>query len=57
MERLQTIVKKHDLSGSEASRLTGINSREVRRWTSIDGKNKKPIPWSAWSILSLLTGV
>lgn len=51
---LREFLKRSGLTGGDAARLIGVDSRTVRKWTaSEDADNRRSIPWSAWLLLSL----
>jgi hypothetical protein len=55
-EQLKEFLKSHELTGSAAARLVGVDQRTVRKWTASDeAANKRAIPWSAWTLLRLYT--
>jgi len=55
-EQLREFMKRHELTGSAAARLVGVDSRTVRKWTAYNGAdNRRAIPWSAWTLLRLYT--
>ena len=48
---------ENNLTGADIAALTGVNPRTARRWVgSQDQKGARPIPWSDWALLLLLTG-
>lgn len=52
---LRAFLSKHNLTGSAAGKLVGVDSRSVRRWTAPEGeKTHKNIPWASWCVLRLL---
>jgi hypothetical protein len=56
-EVLREFLRIHDLTGAAAARLVGVDSRTVRKWTAAEGAdNRRAIPWSAWSLLRILSG-
>ena len=53
-EEIRDYMKEHNLTGSKLAAITGVSSRQVRRWTSQKGeKSHQNIPMSAW-VLALL---
>lgn len=56
-DELKAFLKKHDLTGAQAGKMVGVDSRTIRRWTAEEGTTSfRKIPWSAWALLQLLTG-
>lgn len=56
-DALRGVLSRHKLTGSQAARLLGVDSRTVRRWTSPDAiDSHREMPISAWWLLLLLTG-
>lgn len=56
-EEFRAWLKAKGLTGAEAGRLVGVDSRAVRRWTSPpDTTSFREIPWSAWALLRLMMG-
>lgn len=49
---------KDKLTGGEVAALTGVNPRNVRKWTAPeDSSNYVKIPYAPWRLLLLHTGV
>ena len=56
-DALRGLLLRHQLTGSMAGRLLGVDSRTVRRWTSPSGNiSHRDMPDSAWWLLLILTG-
>jgi len=56
-EKLKLFLYENNLTGADIAALTGVNPRTARRWVSPpDQKGSKPIPWSDWALILLLTG-
>jgi hypothetical protein len=56
-EELRDFLERHGLSGANAGRLVGVDSRAVRRWTAPpEQPGARSIPWAAWMLLRLYTG-
>jgi hypothetical protein len=56
-EQLREFARRHELTGSAAARVVGVDSRTWRKWTaSTDADNQRAIPWSAWVLLRLYVG-
>jgi len=56
-EELREFLKKNGLTGAEAARLVGVDSRTIRKWTaSAEADNRRSMPWSAWALLRLMVG-
>jgi hypothetical protein len=54
-EELREFLRSHDLTGSAAAALLGVEARTVRKWTaSKDADNRRRMPWSAWALLQIL---
>lgn len=54
---LRDFLNRHNLTGSMAGKLVGVDSRSVRRWTAPEGESShKNIPWASWCVLRLLCG-
>jgi len=57
-EEVRAVMRRFSLTGSQVSRLTGVNSRGVRKWTSPpDTSSHAPIPYAAWRLLLIATGL
>lgn len=48
-DEIREFLKSHDLSGSEAGEIVGVDPRTIRRWTGGD----RAIPYAAWRLLIL----
>ena len=48
-ERLRELLKKHGLTGGDAAKIVGVNSRTIRKWTG----GERGIPSAAWKLLLL----
>lgn len=56
-EELREFLKKYNLTGAEAARLVGVDSRTIRKWTaSEEAANRRSMPWSAWALLRVRVG-
>jgi hypothetical protein len=56
-DALRAALKRHDLTGSQAGRLLGVDSRTIRKWCSPpDSPSHRAMPESAWWLLLILTG-
>lgn len=54
---LRAALARHALTGSQAGRLLGVDSRTIRKWTAAaDINNHRDMPESAWWLLLILTG-
>ena len=50
-------LRENGITGAEAGRIVGVDSRAVRRWTAPpDQSGARSIPWAAWTLLRLYTG-
>ena len=50
-------LKAHGLTGSEAARLLGKDSRAIRRYAApADQPGSRSIQWDSWALLRILTG-
>jgi hypothetical protein len=55
---VRALLHLKNLTASMAADLTGVSSRTVRKWTSqTDSPNHAPIPYAAWRILLIETGI
>lgn len=56
--RLKEFLYTHNLTGAEAGRLLGTDSRTIRRWTGqADAAGSSSMPYSAWYTLHhIVTG-
>jgi len=56
-DELKKFMYENNLTGADIAALTGVNPRTARRWVApSDQKGAKPIPWSDWVLVLLLTG-
>lgn len=56
-DALRRLLTRHELTGSQAGRLLGVDSRTIRKWTSGDTiSTHRDMPQSAWWLLLILTG-
>ena len=56
-EELKSFMLKNNLTGADIAALTGVNPRTARRWVApADQKGARPIPWSDWILILVLTG-
>lgn len=56
-DALRGVLSRHALTGSQAGRLLGVDSRTIRKWTSTPAiANHRDMPDSAWWLLLILTG-
>lgn len=54
---VRELLRKHGLTGSQAGRICGVDSRTVRRWTAPRGSSgSREIPIAAWRLLCVVTG-
>jgi hypothetical protein len=50
-------LKVHELTGAEAARIVGIDSRSIRRYTAPpDQEGARQLPWAIWMLLRLYVG-
>lgn len=50
-------LKGHGLTGSDAARLLGKDSRAIRRYTApADQAGARSIQWDSWALLRILAG-
>jgi hypothetical protein len=55
---VRALLKVTNITASVAGKITGRPSRTVRKWTSEqDSENHQAIPYSAWRLLLLETGL
>ncbi|BCF95391.1 hypothetical protein [Paraburkholderia largidicola] len=55
---VRALLKVTNITASVAGKITGRPSRTVRKWTSeTDSENYQAIPYSAWRLLLLETGL
>lgn len=55
---LRELMRQTGLTGSQAARLVGVNSRTIRKWATSHGlPNSGDIPYAAWRLLLLETGL
>jgi len=56
-DALRAVLARHKLTGSQAGRLLGVDSRTIRKWTAAaDISSHRDMPDSAWWLLLILTG-
>lgn len=56
-DALRAALARHSLTGSQAGRLLGVDSRTIRKWTAADDiNNHRDMPESAWWLLLILVG-
>jgi hypothetical protein len=56
-EDFRAFLLAHEMTGAQAGKLVGVDSRAVRRWTAPkDQPGSRSIPWAAWILLRLYTG-
>ena len=56
-DALRDALARHSLTGSQAGRLLGVDSRTIRKWTAAaDISNHRDMPESAWWLLLILVG-
>ena len=56
-DALRAALARHSITGSQAGRLLGVDSRTIRKWTAAaDISNHRDMPDSAWWLLLILTG-
>lgn len=57
-EDIKSIVSKFNLTGAAVAGITGVGTRQVRKWMSPeDTSNHTPIPYAAWRLLLIELGV
>jgi hypothetical protein len=57
-DEVKTAIKSAGLTGEEIALLTGVKGRTVRKWQApMDTSNYAPMPYSAWRLLLLETGM
>jgi hypothetical protein len=55
-DELKKFMFENNLTGADIAALTGVNPRTARRWVApADQNGAKPIPWSDWALILLLT--
>ena len=56
-DELRAFMQSNNLTGVDIAALTGVHPRTARRWVQPpEAKGAKPIPWSDWILILLLTG-
>lgn len=56
-DALRAVLASHSLTGSQAGRLLGVDSRTIRKWTARpEIPNSREMPESAWWLLLILVG-
>ena len=56
-DALRGVLTRHALTGSQAGRLLGVDSRTIRKWTAHETiTTHRNMPESAWWLLLILTG-
>lgn len=56
-DTLRAVLARHSLTGSQAGRLLGVDSRTIRKWTAAASiTNHRDMPDSAWWLLLILVG-
>ena len=56
-DALRNLLTRHKLTGSQAGRLLGVDSRTTRKWTADEEvSSHRDMPQSAWWLLLILTG-
>lgn len=56
-DALRAALKRHGITGSQAGRLLGVDSRTIRKWTApAEIGTHRDMPESAWWLLLILTG-
>lgn len=56
-DELREFAQRHELTGSAAAEIVGVDPRTWRKWTAApDADNRRAIPWSAWALLRLYVG-
>lgn len=56
-DTLRAVLSRHSLTGSQAGRLLGVDSRTIRKWTAAaEITTHRDMPESAWWLLLILTG-
>lgn len=55
-EQFRSFLARHEMTGSEAGRLVGVDSRTVRCWAALPNQpGARPIPWATWTLMRLYT--
>jgi hypothetical protein len=50
-------LQENELSGAEAGRIVGLDSRTIRRYTAPpEQPGARSLPWSIWTLLRLYVG-
>lgn len=56
-EEFREFLKKRGLTGSQAARLVGKDSRAIRRYTAPENqKGARSMQWDTWALLRILSG-
>lgn len=56
-QEVRALLQKHQITGSAAAAITGVNPRAVRKWQAPpEASSHTEIPYSAWRLLILSTG-
>jgi hypothetical protein len=56
-EKFRDWLKDNELSGAEAARIVGTDSRTIRRYTAPpDQPGARALPWAVWALLRLYVG-
>lgn len=56
-EELRGFMNKHNLTGADIAAMSGVDARTARRWVApAEQKGAKPIPWTVWALIQILTG-
>ncbi len=56
-EEFRAFLKERGLSGSQAARLVGKDSRAIRRYTAPDDqKGARSMQWDTWALIRILSG-
>jgi len=55
---VRAVTRRYKLTGASVARITGVLPRTVRKWhASSDVANHAPIPYAAWRLLLIETGL
>jgi DNA-binding transcriptional regulator YiaG len=55
---IRAITQRYELSGAAVARITGVVPRTVRKWLAPpEADNHAPMPYAAWRLLLIETGV
>lgn len=55
---IRAITQRYELSGAAVARITGVVPRTVRKWLAPpEAENHSPMPYAAWRLLLIETGV